>query len=913
MMRNNSILMEATSDGINDDVLPTCFFFAEHRHSVPFIPNIELRSSFSLHRQLGSYSYSNFNYFWNETVDNADEFASQLRPASDISVDAVVTSLYFNAIVFVTSMVLYEVLRRWLPSVYAARKTNSDSTMSNTAAMMALRKDRLRREPALAPLPEASFVPFNWVRPVFSVSWSSVRRTAGLDAYFFLRFIRMMVRITFVSTFWAAVILVPVFATGPNGAKGWYHMSMSNINAESWRMWVPVIFMYFFSAFIFFVMKQEYFHFMELRMDFLGRDRKGRNVDPQHHYSLLVENVPLELRSDRALFDYFDNLFPGKVHSTSVIMKLPELEALSQRRLRVTRRLEKSIAYYHSTGERPSHVLGRARINICGIDMAPLDCTFSRALPIVVPEHGAYPPRGARVDSISYYTRDLAECNRELYLLQQSKKQIAESGNVIIKASNWFTETIDMFAGTVSEVLEQSLLDNELKTPEDSLHYMGNSIPQAEQMTSQYGSFGYSSGAPSPLVQRPYLAKMDRLETGLTPFDNGATRNGDLPIIREPSISWNSEDSFSEEKRHTRLVNDDRLVPLPEMPRESDLDSEKEFIHPTARKHRNIFLQMAGRLGLDFVFAGFKYMNRTLDMVVESVVGSTMSSTGFVTFLDLTSVTHAASVPLTHKPNTLKVSVAPEQRDLRWTSTFVSQRLASRRELLANIFLCLGVILWSLPLTAIQAFATAEQVASLPGMNWVLTFDGGSLSAFINGYLPVVALLTLIMLLPVIFEQIALRWEHRKTFSDVQRSMMGRYFYYQLANIYITVTAGSLWVSLADILDHPSEILHLLGESLPMVVGYFIALLLTKILAGLPLVILRLGALSRMCMLRLLFSEENLTQRELDQVYRRENVLYGWEVRRFERRIALVIFAFCGCSPFTSLCGFSTQVNCWSL
>jgi hypothetical protein len=223
------------------------------------------------------------------------------------------------------------------------------------------------------------------------------------------------------------------------------------------------------------------------------------------------------------------------------------------------------------------------------------------------------------------------------------------------------------------------------------------------------------------------------------------------------------------------------------------------------------------------------------------------------------------------------------------------------------------VILWSLPLTAIQAFATAEQVASLPGMNWVLTFDGGSLSAFINGYLPVVALLTLIMLLPVIFEQIALRWEHRKTFSDVQRSMMGRYFYYQLANIYITVTAGSLWVSLADILDHPSEILHLLGESLPMVVGYFIALLLTKILAGLPLVILRLGALSRMCMLRLLFSEENLTQRELDQVYRRENVLYGWEVRRFERRIALVIFAFCGCSPFTSLCGFSTQVNCWSL
>ena len=87
-------------------------------------------SSISIHRHLGNA----FHYFWNDTLDNADEFASQLKPASDISVDAVMTSLYLNAIVFVACMATYEVLRRILPSVYAARKTNSDSTMNNTAA-----------------------------------------------------------------------------------------------------------------------------------------------------------------------------------------------------------------------------------------------------------------------------------------------------------------------------------------------------------------------------------------------------------------------------------------------------------------------------------------------------------------------------------------------------------------------------------------------------------------------------------------------------------------------------------------------------------------------------------------------------------------------------------------------------------
>jgi hypothetical protein len=135
-----------------------------------------------------------------------------------------------------------------------------------------------------------------------------------------------------------------------------------------------------------------------------------------------------------------------------------------------------------------------------------------------------------------------------------------------------------------------------------------------------------------------------------------------------------------------------------------------------------------------------------------------------------------------------------------------------------------GVILWSFPLASIQAFAKAEFLAKIPGMEWILTFHGGNLTNFVNGYLPVVALLGLIVILPVIFEQIAVHYEGRKTFSDVQASMLTRYFYYQLANIYVSVTAGSILKSLADILDHPSNVLDLLSESLPTMVGYFVAL-----------------------------------------------------------------------------------------
>lgn len=174
-------------------------------------------------------------------------------------------------------------------------------------------------------------------------------------------------------------------------------------------------------------------------------------------------------------------------------------------------------------------------------------------------------------------------------------------------------------------------------------------------------------------------------------------------------------------------------------------------------------------------------------------------------------------------------------------------------------------------------------------MEWVLTFHGGAYTSLINGYLPVVALLGLILILPVIFEWVAVNYECRKTFSDIQSSMLTRYFYYQIANIYVSVTAGSVLKSLADIIDHPSNLLPLLGESLPTMVGYFIALLVTKVMAGLPMIFLRFGALSRMLLVKTLSNENKLTQRELDAVYRLEAVQYGWE---FPTQLLVVVIVF---------------------
>lgn len=97
--------------------------------------------------------------------------------------------------------------------------------------------------------------------------------------------------------------------------------------------------------------------------------------------------------------------------------------------------------------------------------------------------------------------------------------------------------------------------------------------------------------------------------------------------------------------------------------------------------------------------------------------------------------------------------------------------------------------------------------------------------------------------------------------------------------MFITVSSYSIFDSLDDIIDDPNDTAKLLGESLPTVVGYFVALLVTKTLVGVPMGLLRTGALARYGLLRSMFcSKKYLTQRELDVVNKRLRLKYGREV-----------------------------------
>lgn len=119
--------------------------------------------------------------------------------------------------------------------------------------------------------------------------------------------------------------------------------------------------------------------------------------------------------------------------------------------------------------------------------------------------------------------------------------------------------------------------------------------------------------------------------------------------------------------------------------------------------------------------------------------------------------------------------------------------------------------------------------------------------------------------------------EGLKLESEIQNSIMTRYFYYQLANVYVSVGLGSIATSIHQIIDSPQSILSILGASLPSVSLYFVNLLIVKTFTALPLELMRIFPLLAILSVKSSMDKKKCTRRELRTgAFADPPMLYGW-------------------------------------
>lgn len=122
------------------------------------------------------------------------------------------------------------------------------------------------------------------------------------------------------------------------------------------------------------------------------------------------------------------------------------------------------------------------------------------------------PARGTHVDSISYYTYDLADSNRNMYSMQQRKSEIALTGNASKDSDSWIEQLMISANEIADQIMIDSAEDNALRATYTGFDdKFGTAIPQAELMSSHYGSFGQKLTGMSPRTSQcaPYAKRYD--------------------------------------------------------------------------------------------------------------------------------------------------------------------------------------------------------------------------------------------------------------------------------------------------------------------------------------------------------------------------------------------------------------------
>ncbi|EON97141.1 putative duf221-domain-containing protein [Phaeoacremonium minimum UCRPA7] len=263
----------------------------------------------------------------------------------------------------ISAFLAFCILRPRWKSLYAARRRRMDPTI------------------ALPALPDTFF---GWIPALYRVTEEQVLASAGLDAFVFLAFFKLSIKLFAVLFFFAAVVLEPInIHFVPEGPKRGdeelsalsffrlpeprpyryleYNPLMTDDgpgddNSWKWDMgylWAYLVFTYFFSLLTLRFMDQETFRVIKVRQDYLGTqstitDRTFR-----------LSGMPEVLRSEEKIKELVEKLEIGKVESVTLCRNWKELDDLMEERTAILHKLEETWSVY--LGQNPLESIERAQ------------------------------------------------------------------------------------------------------------------------------------------------------------------------------------------------------------------------------------------------------------------------------------------------------------------------------------------------------------------------------------------------------------------------------------------------------------------------------------------------------------------------------------------------------------------------
>ncbi|KAI8320576.1 DUF221-domain-containing protein [Martensiomyces pterosporus] len=303
--------------------------------------------------------------------------SSSGNSSTNNSVSTFVSSLVFNLVVATVMTIAFCVLRPHFKRVYAPR----------TYAV-----EKSKRSPAIG----ASLLA--WIPAVLSVPDDKIIQRVGLDTYMFLRSMRSMFIMFTVLSLLSVVTILPANITGGNDVPGLARLSMGNVEKQSGKLWVHIVFFMVFVAWVLWNIFGELKVYTRLRMWWLTNPKHSSKVGAS---TVLVSSLPDNLVDQDAKLSSMFGMFPGGVRQIIVNRNVSELEKLVGERDARALKLEKLMTKYAVQCEQAYNK------------------SIKKGTAYKEPERpkmreSMVPFKGPKIDAITHHSTEIAKLNRQI-------------------------------------------------------------------------------------------------------------------------------------------------------------------------------------------------------------------------------------------------------------------------------------------------------------------------------------------------------------------------------------------------------------------------------------------------------------------------------------------------------------------
>ncbi|UKZ58852.1 uncharacterized protein TrAtP1_000175 [Trichoderma atroviride] len=185
------------------------------------------------------------------------------------------------------------------------------------------------------PTPELPSGLFNWIKPFYQIPDTYLLNYGSLDAYFFLRYLKVLRNISLVGCCIVWPILFPIHGTGGNDLTQLELLTIGNVLTGSAKLWAHAFVAWLFFGFTLFTIVRECIYFVNLRQAYLSSPYYADRLSSK---TMLLLCVPKPYRDEARL----RKLYGDSAKRIFIPRTTKELANLVKEREETAMRLEKA-------------------------------------------------------------------------------------------------------------------------------------------------------------------------------------------------------------------------------------------------------------------------------------------------------------------------------------------------------------------------------------------------------------------------------------------------------------------------------------------------------------------------------------------------------------------------------------------